>query len=211
MNSKDLSPSSNSEALIRMAMNGCLEAFNELVSTHQDMVYNLAFALLGDPALAEDAAQESFVKAFKNMSRFRGGSFRSWLLRIVTNESYDVLRQTRRHPAESLFPIDETGEEMESPSWIADPAASVENNIEQRQTSMYLRRILEELPDVYRSVITLIDIHEVDYVEAASILGVPLGTVKSRLARARHQMAAKLKGTVGFERGLAGSCGGSSR
>jgi RNA polymerase sigma-70 factor, ECF subfamily len=193
MNSKKRSHSSDQEALIRLAMIGSLEAFNELVLIHQSMAYNVAYSLLGDAALAEDTTQEAFVKAFQNMGSFRGSSFRAWLLKIVTNSAYDILRRTHRHPTEPLFPVDENGEEMESPVWLVDPTASVQGIVERKETSTHLYQILDELPDVYRSVITLIDIYEFNYAEAAKILNVPIGTVKSRLARARMQMKDKLQ------------------
>lgn len=202
MNSRKRSPSSEQEALIRQAMAGSLEAFNELVLSHQDMAYSVAYSLLGDPALAEDAAQESFVKAFQNMHNFRGSSFRGWLLKIVTNSAYDVLRRAQRHPIQPLLPVDEHGEENDSPAWIADPAADVQDTVEQRELSEQIYRVLNELPEVFRSILILIDIHEMDYTEAAQVLGVPLGTVKSRLARARLQMQERLKESMGPGRGL---------
>jgi RNA polymerase sigma-70 factor (ECF subfamily) len=180
------------ELWIEQAAQGDLEAFNQLVLMYQDLAYNHAYALLGDPALSEDAAQESFLKAFQNIGTLRGGSLRPWLLKIVTNSAYDLLRRTHRHPTAPLFPVDENGEEMESPAWIADPNASVQQTVEQKEETEQIYRLLDELPPVYRSVLTLIDIHEFDYTEAARILNVPLGTVKSRLARARLQMKEKL-------------------
>ena len=180
------------ELWIEKAAQGDLEAFNQLVLMYQDMAYNHAYALLGDPDLSEDAAQESFIKAFQNIGSLRGGSLRSWLLKIVTNSAYDLLRRSHRRPTQPLFPTDEDGEEMESPAWIADPNASVQETVEQKEDTQHVYKLLDELPPVYRSVITLIDIHELDYTEAARILNVPLGTVKSRLARARLQMKEKL-------------------
>lgn len=203
MNSRRQSQSSIQEALIRQAMTGSLEAFNELVLLHQDMAYNLAYSLLGDPALAEDAAQESFVKAFQSMKSFRGSSFRGWLLKIVTNTAYDVLRRAGRHPIQPLLPVDENGEENESPAWMADPAADVQAIVEQRELSKQIYTVLNEMPESFRSVVTLIDLHEVDYTEAAQALGIPLGTVKSRLARARLQMQQRLKESMGPGRGFA--------
>jgi RNA polymerase sigma-70 factor (ECF subfamily) len=203
MDSEKQSYSSDQEAQIRLAMTGNLEAFNELVLTHQDRAYTLAYALLGDPALAEDATQEGFIKAFQNIGSFRGSSFRAWLLKIVTNSAYDILRKIHRHPAEPLFPVDENDDEIESPGWLADPAASVQSIVEQKETSTHLYQMLDELPDVYRTAITLIDIHEFDYVEAARILNIPLGTLKSRLARARTQMVEKLKDSTNSKRDLA--------
>ena len=181
------------ENLASMASRGNLNAFNELVLTYQDLAYDHAYALLRDPASAEDVTQESFIRAFQNIAGFRGGSFRAWILKIVTNSAYDLLRQSKRHPTQSLFPEDMHGEEIESPAWLADPTASVENIMEQTEFTSSLYRLLGELPAVYRTVLTLIDINELDYAEAAQVLKVPLGTVKSRLARARLRMSEKLR------------------
>jgi RNA polymerase sigma-70 factor, ECF subfamily len=202
MNAKHQSDRSNEETLIRLTAQGNLEAFNRLVFIYQNIAYNHAYALLGDPALSDDAIQEGFIKAFQNIGRFRGGafSFRAWLLKIVTNSAYDILRRTRRHPTEPLFPVDENGEEVESPAWLADPSNSVQEVVEQKETAKHIYQMLNELPDVFRSVITLIDIYELDYTEAATILNVPLGTIKSRLARARMQMKDKLQGSLKYAR-----------
>jgi RNA polymerase sigma-70 factor, ECF subfamily len=184
------------ETLILRAANGDLDAFNELVLKYQDMTYNHANSLTGDAALAEDAAQESFIKAFQAIKSFRGGSFRSWLLRIVTNSVYDRLRRAARHAAQPLFPEDEHGEEIESAAWLADPKASVQHIVEEQEFSREIYRMLDDLPDVYRSVIHLIDVQELGYEEAAQALQLPLGTVKSRLARARMQMQKKLQSSL---------------
>jgi RNA polymerase sigma-70 factor (ECF subfamily) len=184
------------ESLVTMASAGDLEAFNQLVLRYQNLAYNHANALLGDPALAEDATQESFIKAFQGLNTFRGGSFRAWLLRIVTNTCYDLLRRSQRHPTQPLVPEDDFGEEIESPSWLADPSTSVQVTVEQHEEADQLYRMLDELPDVYRSAITLIDLYELDYSEAARVLKVPVGTVKSRLARARLKMQEKLQGDL---------------
>jgi RNA polymerase sigma-70 factor (ECF subfamily) len=160
---------------------------------YQRIAYNHAYALLGDPVLSDDATQESFVKAFEHLRGFRGGSFRAWLLKIVTNSAYDLLRRSRRHPTQPLFPENEEGEEIESPAWLVDPNASVEAAVEQKEDAKRLYQLLDELPPAYRSVLTLIDIQELDYTEAAQILNIPLGTVKSRLARARLQMMKRLR------------------
>ena len=180
------------EALITAASNSDLDAFNQLVLSHQDLAYQHAYSLVGDTALAEDVTQESFIKAFQGLKTFRGGSFRGWLLRIVTNSAYDILRRSQRHPTQPLFPEDDNGEEFESAPWLADPAASVQNTVEQKELSEELRILLEQLPDTYRSVLTLVDIYQFDYVEAAETLRIPIGTVKSRLARARLHMKEKL-------------------
>lgn len=196
MNHPDHLNKSDEEALILAASKGDLEAFNQLVMKYQHMAYNHALSILGDPASAEDATQDGFIKAFQNIRTFRGGSFRSWLLRIVTNCVYDLIRRARRQPTQPLYPVDEDGEAADSPFWIVDPSASVQDAVEHKEFSENIYRFMDELPDAYRSVLTLVDVYELDYLEAAQALKIPLGTVKSRLARARLQMQEKLKQSV---------------
>ena len=180
------------ENLVNIAKQGDLDAFNQLVLHYQDLAYHEAYTILKDSALAEDAAQDSFIRAFQSMAGFRGGPFRAWILKIVTNSAYNALRRMKRQPIQSLFPEDEYGAEIEFPAWLVDPALSVENIVEQAEFFTYLSRLLAELPEVYRAALTLIDVYEFDYAEAAQILHVPMGTMKSRLARARLQMSRKL-------------------
>lgn len=184
------------EAVIASASNGDLEAFNQLVLHFQDITYRYASSWVNDPASAEDITQESFIKAFQNIRSFRGGSFRAWLLKIVANTSRDLWRRKKMRLTSPLFPENGDDEEIESPAWLADPNASVEMTFQQKEESSQLHRLLDELPDAYRRVITLIDVNDLDYSEAAQILNVPLGTVKSRLARARLQMKDKLQGNL---------------
>ena len=205
MNSTGHSIQFDEETMISRAANGDLDAFNELVLKYQDMAYNHAHSLSGDTALAEDATQESFIKAFQAIKSFRSGSFRGWLLRIVTNSVYDILRRSARHAVQPLFPEDENGEEIESAAWLADPNASVQHIIKGKEFSGEINRMLDDLPDAYRSVINLIDVQELRYEEAAQALKLPLGTVKSRLARARMQMQKKLQGSLNFPGHLSGN------
>lgn len=186
------------EDLVKKASKGNLDAFNQLVLHYQDLAFRHANSLLSDPDSAEDVTQESFIKAFQNIRSFRGGSFRAWLLKIVTNTSYDFLRRSKRHPMQPLFPKDDDGEEIESPTWMVDPSPSVEHTVEQIETAKHLHKLVDELPEIYRSVLTLVDFYELDCGEAAEILHVPLGTVKSRLSRARLQMMRKLQGDLDF-------------
>jgi RNA polymerase sigma-70 factor (ECF subfamily) len=176
------------ENLVKSARKGDLDAFNQLVLKYQDLAYNHANVLLRDSFLAEDATQEGFIKAFQNINSFRGGSFRAWLMRIVTNTVYDILRKSKRQPTQPLFPENENGEEIESISWLADPNASVQETVELREFASEIYQILDELPEIYRSVLTLINIYEMDYTEVAQSLNIPLGTVKSRITRARLRM-----------------------
>ena len=205
MNYQNRLDKNDEENLVLAASKGDLEAFNQLVLNYQDLAYDHALSILGDPASAEDAAQEGFIKAFHALNTFRGGNFRSWLLRIVTNCAYDLVRRSRRHPVQPLYPVDEHGEESDSPYWLVDSSASVQGAVEQNELSEDIYRLMEELPEAYRSVLTLVDVYELDYSEAAEVLKIPLGTLKSRLARARQQMQEKLKHRVHGDNRYAGA------
>ncbi len=195
--------SGTDELWIERASNGDLDAFNQLVLSNQDLAYHHAYAMLNDPWLAEEAVQDGFVKAFQNIRGFRGGSFRAWLMRIVTNTVYDMLRQSGRRPVQPLFPEDDEGEEVESPRWLADPTAKVEEAVEWREEVKLVYEALDELTDIYREIITLVDLQEFNYEEAAQALNIPIGTVKSRLARARLYLKKKLKSRAEFGRTIA--------
>lgn len=164
------------------------DAFNQLVLIHQQAVYRQAYWLLRDEKAAEDVAQDAFLQAYRNLSNYRGGSFRAWLLRIVINACYTELRRRKRSLVFPLMPENEDGEEIESPSWLAEHGSSIEEVIERKDLRYALKRLLEELPGEYRTVVTLIDVMEMNYAETARVLQVPIGTVKSRLARARLRL-----------------------
>ncbi len=180
--------------LIENAQRGDLDAFNRLVLAYQDYVYNQAYRILGDEAAAADAVQEAFVAAYHNIRSFRGGSFRAWLFRIVTNACYDELRQRKRKPTTSLEPLDDSGEEIESPQWLADPSESPEDTLVRTQLANAIQHCLEDLPLEYRMVAVLVDVQGMNYDEAAQAISKPLGTVKSRLARARLRLRDCLQG-----------------
>jgi RNA polymerase sigma-70 factor, ECF subfamily len=202
MSSQKQSHQYNEAEVIEKAVKGDLEAFNQLVLTYQNIAYNHAYALLGEPNAAEDAAQQAFLNAFQGISAFRGGPFRAWLLKIVTNSAYDILRRSQRHPTQPLFPVDEDGEDVETAAWLADPNLSVQEMVEGNEFTHKIYRLLDELPETYRSVLTLVDVLEFDYSEASQALKIPIGTVKSRLARARLRMQKKLNESASQEKNL---------
>jgi len=173
--------------LVQAANNGDLNAFNELVLKYQEQVFNHASRLLRNHDIAEDVTQEAFLLAFRKLYQFRGGSFRAWLLKIVTNLSYSEMRTWKRASFQPLEPIDQGGETNESPYWIKDLAPLPEEAAEINDTSKILEGAMSKLPVAYRTTLSLIDIQEFNYKEAASIMGVSIGTVKSRLARGRMQ------------------------
>lgn len=175
-------------ALIRSAQGGDLEAFNRLVLAHQDAVFNTALRILGDENLAADAAQEAFISAFRAIKAYRGGSFRGWLLRTVTNACYDELRRRKRRPTTPLEPETDDGDSMESPTWLADPSASPEEEMDQIELEHAIQHCLDALPLEFRTVVVLADIEGLDYSEVARAVRTPMGTIKSRLARARLRL-----------------------
>lgn len=179
----------NDLQLVQYALQGDLDAFNRLVLAYQDMAYNLAYRILSDADAAEDVTQTAFLSAYRNLHSFRGGSFRAWLLRVVTNACYDELRRQQRHPVTALEPVhEEDDDEVESPAWIADDTPSPEQQIETRELDRAIQNCLDELPLEFRAVVIMVDIQGLDYQEASRAIGKPLGTVKSRLARARLRL-----------------------
>jgi RNA polymerase sigma-70 factor, ECF subfamily len=181
------------ESLIQDAQRGDLESFNRLVLAYQDQAYNVAYRIMGDPHLAADATQNAFISAYKGIKSFRGGSFRSWILRIVTNSCYDEFRRLKRHASVPLEPIDRDGEEIESVSWLKDPSESPEEFAMRSELRKALTRCIQKLPPEYRGTLVLVDVQGLDYAEAAEVLSRPIGTIKSRLARARMQIRDCLK------------------
>lgn len=175
-------------ALIQTAQRGDLDSFNTLVLNYQNMVFNTALRILGDEDLAQDAAQDAFISAFKNVSSFRGGSFKAWLMRTVTNACYDELRRKKRRPTTPLEPDTHDGEEIDSPRWLADPNLTPAEQSEANELEHAIQHCLDALPIEFRTVVALADIQGMDYSEVASAVRVPLGTVKSRLARARLRL-----------------------
>ena len=181
-------------ALIRAAQNGDLEAFNRLVLAYQDALYNTALRILGDDSQAADATQEAFISAFRGLNGFRGGSFKAWLMRTVTNACYDELRRQKRRPTIPLEPANEDDEEMESPRWLADSSMTPAEKFEADELEHAIQHCLASLPLEFRTVVVLADLQGLDYAEVASLARAPLGTIKSRLARARLRLRECLQG-----------------
>lgn len=182
------------QALIFDAQNGNLDAFNTLILHYQDSVFNTALRILGDEDMAVDAAQDAFISAFKGIKSFRGGSFKAWLMRTVTNACYDELRRRKRRPTTPLEPDTDDGEEMDSPRWLADPNMTPDQVAEADELEHAIQHCLDNLPVDFKAVVVMADIQGMDYTEVASAVHVPLGTVKSRLARARLRLQECLQG-----------------
>jgi RNA polymerase sigma-70 factor (ECF subfamily) len=188
-------PAADETNLVQLAQKGDLEAFNSLVLAYQEMAFNVAFRILSDEAGAEDATQNAFLSAYRSLATYRGGSFRAWLLRMVTNTCYDELRRRKRHPTTPLEPQgDDDQEEIESPHWLADDSAGPEGTLEQVELEQAVQHCLNDLPDDFKMVVVMVDVEGMDYLEVSQAIGKPLGTVKSRLARARLRMRDCLQG-----------------
>jgi RNA polymerase sigma-70 factor (ECF subfamily) len=181
-------------ALVQSAQHGDLDSFNTLILYYQDRVFNTALRILGDEDIAQDAAQEAFISAFRSISSFRGGSFKAWLLRTVTNACYDELRRQKRRPTTPLEPDTKDGDEMDSPRWLADPNMTPAEQSEADELEHAIQHCLDTLPTDFRTVVVLADIQGMDYSEVAIAAHVPLGTIKSRLARARLRLRECLRG-----------------
>ena len=172
--------------LIAAAQRGNVDTFNELVLAYQQQVYNLAYRIMGDPASAADAAQEAFISAFQNIGRFRGGSFKSYLLRIVSNGCYDELRRRKRRPATSFEDFGEVDEDA-NPA-LVNGAERPEEYAERQEMARVIQAGIETLPPDQRITLALSDVQGLSYQEIAEVTSVSLGTVKSRLARARGKL-----------------------
>jgi RNA polymerase sigma-70 factor (ECF subfamily) len=183
----------NEQTLIHSAQRGDLEAFNQLVLLYQDFLFRVAMNILGDEDTASDAVQQALLSAFRNLRTFRGGSLKSWLSRITVNACYDELRRVSRSKDVSLKAYDQDGEEMEPASWLADPGPSPEEQAERSAVVDAIQASLEALPEHYRLVAQLVDVEGLSYEEAADVLDVPTGTIKSRLARARDALRSSLQ------------------
>ena len=163
--------------------------FNCIVEAFQRHMYNLVARMLGDWAAAEDVTQEAFISAYRAFTRFRGENLRSWILRIAGNAARDALRARKARPGTSL----------DSPehSYLEWSVESTEESPEDYALRGELRRTIEEglalLPLEQRQAITLVDIQGTSYEEAAQVMGISLGTAKSRISRGRAALRDTLR------------------
>ena len=159
------------------------QRFREAILPHLDAAYNLARWLVRNPQDAEDVAQEAYMRALTFFDSFRGGDGRPWLLAIVRHTCYTWLRKNRGHELTELDPEQHVAQE-ENPEQMELQKADAET----------LRRAIEGLPSEFREVLVLRELEEMSYKELARILEIPIGTVMSRLARARKKLLESLRG-----------------
>ena len=169
--------------MIARAAEGDRTAFTQLMEHYQSACYGLAWRLLGDPDQAADATQDAFVHAYRAIRSYRGGIFRSWLMRITANASYDILRRAQRRPTSALPDPDEGGVELPDLA-----ALSPVEEATKKELYRHLEVALRLLPHDQRTAIVLCDVYGMDYNEVAEMTQSALGTVKSRIHRGRLRL-----------------------
>jgi len=184
--------------LISRSTQGDLDAFNLLVEQYQRPLYNICLRMLNSQEAAEDATQEAFIAAYRAIHRFRGArpggraaGFRAWLFRIGVNACYDELRRRHARPAASLdVPRGESGRTLDVPN----PGPTLEERAQTAELGFAIQEALSALPSDQRLAVVLCDVQGLDYAEIAQVMGVSLGTVKSRINRARSRLRTFLLG-----------------
>lgn len=169
-------------------------AFEDVVLPHLDAAYNVARWLVGDPTLAEDVVQDATMRALRYFGSFRGGNARAWLLQIVRNVAHEARATRQRHTAESLDCVREHDEEAAALE-VVDLSDDPEVALGRQEDQATLRLALERLPADLRECLVLRELEELSYKEIAHITDVPIGTVMSRLSRARQALTPLAKGT----------------
>ena len=178
------------EDLIARSRDGDVDAFNQIVDMYQRPLYNMALRMLGDAHAAEDATQDAFFSAFRNIGRFKGGNLKSWLFTIAANACRDVLRSRNVRRTESLDAEDVT---IDPPSSTESP----EDYAVRREMGQSIQQGLASIPHDQRLAVVLIDVQGFGYEEAAEVIGISVGTVKSRLSRGRARVRDFLRGRPG--------------
>lgn len=184
------------EQLVKKSLQGDMAAFEELVLKYQNKVYALAYRYMGNEEDAYDMTQETFLKAFRSLRTFKGdSSFGTWLYRVATNVCLDELRRRKR----KIIPLSldeplatEDGDEMEKD--IVDPSPGADIIYERREFSEYIYTLLNQMKPEHKMIIVLRDMMDLSYEEIAQVLNCSVGTVKSRLSRARNILRKKIEG-----------------
>jgi len=178
--------------IIERCKQGDLAAFNELVKKYEKQVYNFAYRLTGNYDDANDIAQEAFLRVYNAIGSFRGdASFTTWLFRITTNVFLDDRKRARAHPHASLDEYMELDESSVARQ-IEDPSPSPEAITEEKERAQILQNAIQGLPDYQRAMVSLYHTQQKSYEEIAEMMDLPIGTVKSRLNRARLALKEKL-------------------
>ena len=169
--------------LVSQAQNGDRNAFSELVRVHAQGVRNVIYRMCGDGQLAEDAAQETFIRAWLNLSNYRPQTpLRNWLYRIAVNAGTDMLRKEKRILPDNIEDLH-----------LTDGRPSPESSVSQQERAKLVQNAILSLPEASRAVLVLREYEELPYQEISSTLDIPIGTVMSRLNYARKLLKEKLE------------------
>ena len=168
---------------ISAAQAGDIEAFNALILRYQDMAFTIAYRMMGDSPRAADATQDAFLTAYRRLETYMGGNFKAWLMKIVTNTCYDALRYEKRRPATHLDDLMPDGMDDDPP--IPDPALTPEQHLQASELQQAIQQCIDALNADQRAVLVMSDVEGYPYQDIADHLHTQLGTVKSRLSRAR--------------------------
>lgn len=185
--------------LVKAFQKGDKRAFDELVIRHQDRIFNLCYRFLGDYEETNDSAQEAFVKAYDSLSTFRlESTFSTWLYRIAVNTCKNKLGSSACKAKRKTVSLDNPGNPSDDPLHMEIPngAPSPLARMEEKEKMALVQRALDALPTEFKMVVTLRDVEGLSYEDIAEITGLNLGTVKSRIARARTDLRNKLRGVL---------------
>ena len=187
------------EELLASSLKGRSGDFKLLLERYEGELFNFLYRCTGDRQVSEDLFQETFLQVYSKMDTFRPeGRFRPWVYTIAANLARDAMRKARRRRALSLEGEIRTGEEARLAEFIDSNEPMPDELIDKQESINLARRLLDELPETLREVVTLYFFNDMKYTEISEVLGLPLGTVKSRLFRAVRQMASELKDKRGF-------------
>ncbi|MCS6862480.1 MAG: sigma-70 family RNA polymerase sigma factor [Abditibacteriales bacterium] len=185
---------SSDEALVRRCQQGEWEAFDLLMRQHEAKVYNIAYRMLGHPEDASDAAQEVFIRIYHALPKFRGEcAFSTWLYRIAVNVCLDAVRRRARQPSIHESALVDTEEEADFMDHVPDVHPDPERVVMQKELQRLVHEAIQTLSESQRVVLVLYDLEGFTYEEIAAMLRTSIGTVKSRLNRARLALKAKLE------------------
>lgn len=194
---KSTAGETDERVLIRRSLSGDDDAFGSLIHTHQSTVFNIAYRMVGDREVARDLAQETFLRAFRALDTFdQSRPFGPWLYRIATNLSINWVKRAQV----STVPLDvpsSTGETHGEPIQIPDSSSEPAVRFLEAEMQAWLRHEILMLPPDYRAVVELRHFQELSYEEIAETLNLPLGTVKTRLFRARRLLRDRLAEVMG--------------
>lgn len=179
--------------LLERCRNGELKAIDELVALYEKRVFNFAYRICGDYDQANDVAQEAFIRIINSAKTFRGeSSFSTWIYRIVKNVYLDEIKKSKSHRLTSLDDYVELEESSVSRE-IKDDKPSPDEIVQKNEQSKTIQRAISALPENQRMIISLYHLQNQSYEEISAVLDLPVGTVKSRLSRARLALAEILK------------------